>query len=368
MKKIFFIICHSSHFNFFSLILLITFLFFTSSCNNLTEPPPDDKKTKWEIIPELAEVDVRYILKHQTTVYLTGLFTGRAYRGSIWKTHDGENWTMLRTFEKAVGPLAINGDSLFCLGDSLFKYIIPTDNWVNVCRPWPLTSDVQAVSEMIFLKNELYAMQTYFSDAVQTFRIYFDGTIEDIPVLGYTYGGAKFIIKTEDAPFCYVRGQYHKGGFYSFDGKIFTKIKNGLSDKEWMYPPTNSMEIYKDTLFAGFKFPGLIKYLDNNTWKTYTDTLPFNKVGQNLYYTEPTEIVFVNERMFVSTDALGILEWTKDFTWAPLSEGLRAYSWVDLYHPVVFLESINSTLIAAYGAPGYAPWGGTGVYKYELKN
>ena len=110
---------------FFSAGIISIILLFLSSCSNPTEPPPPEEKSKWEVIPELADIDVRYILKHNNTLFLTGLVTGREYRGAIWKTVDGENWIMLRTFEKAVGPLAINGDSLFCLGDSLFKYIIP---------------------------------------------------------------------------------------------------------------------------------------------------------------------------------------------------------------------------------------------------
>jgi len=351
--------------NYFIILFIMSF----QSCNTV-EPPIDIKTQKqWEPIQELSNLSVRYILKHDKTLYLSAVESNKDYRGVIWKTNDGNNWIMLRTFEKAIGPLTTHGDTLYCLGDSLFRYIIPLEIWENVCQPKPLTSDVQAVSEMIFLKNKLYAMQTFFSDAVATYRINFDGTVENISVLpeiGPSYGGAKFIKNLENAEYCYVRGQYYKGGFYSFNGKIFTKIKEGLTNESWIYPPTNSMEIKNDTLFAGFRYPGVIKFLNNNIWTNYSDPLPLTKEGNKIYNTEPTEITFVDDKMFVSTDALGVLEWKKDSGWIQFSKGLLSYSWVDLYYPIVFLESIKNILIASYGDPGYAPWGGIGVYKYKI--
>jgi hypothetical protein len=94
-------------------------------------------------------MDVRYILKYNNTLFLSAV-SGNEWRGIIWKSNDGENWTVMRTFEKAIGPLAVYGDTLYCLGDSLFRYIIHLDRWENVCQPNPLNTDVQAVSEMFF--------------------------------------------------------------------------------------------------------------------------------------------------------------------------------------------------------------------------
>ncbi len=357
------------NFNFFSIILLIAFLTLTSSCSTPTEPPPDDKKTKWEIIPELAEADVRYILKHENTLYLTGLFTGREYRGSIWKTTDGENWTMLRTFEKAVGPLAINGDSLFCLGDSLFKYIIPTDTWENICQPWPLNTDVQAVSEMFFLDNELFAFQNFFQPGT-VYKINFDGTVDDLSnQYGYV-GASKMIKKNINDNWGYVRGMYHSGGFFKFDINGFVYLIDGLELQVILKPASNSMEIRNDTLFAGFRYPGIIKYLDeSNVWRNYTDSIPTTRLDASSPYVEPTEISCVGERMFVSTDIFGVMEWKKGIGWIDMADGLRTYDWSNgkVFYPIVFLENIGNTLIAASGAPGYAAWGGYGVYKYKIK-
>lgn len=354
---------------FYSFLVLFSLaLTLQLSCSSPTEPPPDDKITKWEVIPELAEADVRYILKHENTLYLTGLFTSREYRGSIWKTTDGENWTMLRTFEKAVGPLAISGDSLYCLGDSLFRYIISLDKWENVCQPYPLNTDVQAVSEMFFLDNKLYAFQNYFQPG-STYKIYFDGTIEDLSFYYSYFGGAKMIKKNLMDSWGFVRGMYHSGGFFIFTQEGFSVLRDGLTQQTLLNPPSNSMEIRNDTLFAGFRYPGIIKYLDeNNFWRDYTDSIPTTRLDASSPYVEPTEISCLGDRMFVSTDIFGVMEWKNDVGFVDMAEGLRTYDWSDgkVFYPIVFLENINNILIAASGAPGYAAWGGHGVYIYKL--
>ncbi|HRP93185.1 MAG: hypothetical protein IT276_01860 [Ignavibacteriaceae bacterium] len=346
-------------------------LFIISISCDTTEPPlpPVENKNIWRIIPELAEADVRYILKHENTLYLTCLFNGREYRGSIWKTTDGENWIMLRTFEKAVGPLAINGDSLFCLGDSLFKYIIPTDSWENVCQPYPLNTDVQAVSEMIFFGNTLYAFENYF-DTGGVYKIDFSGNVENLaPFYMYTKF-AKMIKKNVNDMWCYARGRYHSGGFFIFTLEGFSVLSDGLTRQVLLNPPSNSLEIRNDTLFAGFRYPGIIKYLDeSNVWRNYTDSIPTTRLDASSPYVEPTEISCLGDRMFVSTDIFGVMEWKKGIGWTDMAEGLRTYDWSDgkVFYPIVFLENINQTLIAASGAPGYAAWGGNGVYKYKVK-
>ena len=73
--------------------------------------------------------------------------------GVIWKTSNGTDWILLRAFNRPIGALTLHGDSLYCLGDSLFRYIIPQDKWENVCKPFPLTVSPRDVGEMIFLKK-----------------------------------------------------------------------------------------------------------------------------------------------------------------------------------------------------------------------
>lgn len=363
-------------------VVLISFALLNIGCKKeLTEPvinTEELKQSKWEVVPELSNLSVRYILKHNETLYLSAVESGKNYKGIIWKTSNGINWTIVRTFEKVIGPLTINGDTLYCLGDSLYRYIIPINKWENVCKPWPLTSDPGAMGDMIFVKDELYAMQSLFADAVATYRISFDGTINSLPVhYGREFGGAKFIkSKSEMKETVYVRGQYYKYGFFTFDGNVFSPIKDGLTEFEYYNPPTNSLALKNDTLYAGFMYPAVVKRLINNQWQNFTDTLPYSSSAFQFnppIKTETTAIIFVENRMFVATQAIGVLEWEDNKGWRKISEGLIPdplinNGYKDLFRPVVFLENINGILIAAYGKPGYAQWGEFGVYKLALKN
>ena len=346
----------------------------TENDNDKNEPT----KNKWEIVPELSTLSIRYILKHNETLYLSAVESGKNYKGIIWKTSNGINWTIVRTFEKVIGPMTTNGDTLYCLGDSLYRYIIPINKWENVCQPSPLTSDPEAMGDMIFVKDELYAMQSLFADAVATYRIGFDGTVNSLPVYhGREFGGAKFIkSKTEIKETVYVRGQYYKYGFFTFDGNVFDPLKDGLTEFEYYNPPTNSLALKNDTLFAGFMYPAVVKRLINNQWQNFTDTLPYSSSAFQFnppIKTETTAITFVENRMFVATQSIGVLEWEDNKGWKQISEGLIPdplinNGYKDLFRPVVFLETINGILIAAYGKPGYAQWGEYGVYHIDIKN
>ncbi|MGE5353721.1 MAG: hypothetical protein ACM3P0_16670, partial [Acidobacteriota bacterium] len=147
--------------NFLKYVILTALIIASFNCH-VNEPPVEKKQesTKWELVSELAYLSVRYILKYDNTLYLSAVRPNKSNAGIIYKTSDGSQWTLVREFNRSVGPLTMHGDTLYCLGDSLYRYIIPKNKWESVCEPWPLSSDPQSVSEMIFLKDRLYAMQT----------------------------------------------------------------------------------------------------------------------------------------------------------------------------------------------------------------
>jgi hypothetical protein len=105
----------------------------------------------------------------------------------------------------------------------------------------------------------------------------------------------------------------------------------------------------------------------------YGDTLPYPDSGTKVrppLKTEPTAIAFLGDRMFVATHCMGVLEWTSEKKWKQMSNGLvpgilTGITDSTLYAPLPFLEAFNGKLIAAYGKPGYGPWGGIGVYIYH---
>ncbi len=360
-----------------SIVFIIIIIIISTSCSkkiDITSAPSDPNENKWVKIQELGDIDVNYLLKYKNTLFLAACDPQTNYSGIIYTTKDGINWTKFKEFENPIGPLALNGDTLYCLcRDSLYRYSFRSALWEGVCVPFPLNADVTSVSEMIFLDNSLYAMQTYFSATVQTYKIFMDGRIEELKVREdrINFGGAKFLKRNNTDNWCYVRGQYFNCGFYIFDGIKFHQLRDGLSDKEWVNPPTQSICIKEDTLFAGFKYPAHIKYLDNNTWKTYTDTLRQNIVIKYLnsqIKTETTDIAFVNNRMFVATNCDGVLEWKGGEGWVQISDGLVSTEISEyLYVPITFLTSVQNVLIASYGKPGFAPWGGVGVYRYIIK-
>lgn len=346
-------------------------------CGNVNNPALIEKQSAdWQVVSELSDLDVRYMIKHENVLYLSAVRkSGNKNTGVIYKTSDGIKWKKVREFGWVIGPLAINGDTLYCLGDSLYRYIIPQMKWQTVCKPRPISIDPQAAGEMFFLKGQLYAMQTMYADAGGVYKVYMDGTTEQIIVYkGYSnFAGSKAIFKPFITDGCYVRGMYYKTGIFSFDGSTFYPLSEGLTQDEWKYPAANSMAIHNDTLFAGFKNPGSIKFLDSrtNVWVSYTDTLPYSPTAFNyspLVKTEPTAITFIGERMFVSTHCLGVLEWKKGSGWKQMATGLIQTNQMEgFYQPIAFLESIGTVLIAAYGEPGYAWWGGgMGVYRYNL--
>lgn len=354
------------------ILALLTLISLSCKSNPTAIKAPDPEK--WESIPEFQNISIRSIIKLNSTIFVSGVVNNNI--GVIYSSNDAQSWKKLREFNRPIGPLTINADSLFCLGDSLYRFIIATNRWETVCKPEPVSQDPGAMGDMVVLNNKLYAMQTEFVDAAATYLINYDGSTENLSVYNnYQYRGGKFIkSKDYEKEIAYVRGQYWWVGFFVFDGVTFNSIQNGLSEMEISWPPTNSMAINGDTLFAGFRYPSRIKYLNNNTWYNYTDTLPYSEstfLLKPTIITEPTAITFFNNRLFCATQSQGVFEWNKNKGWIKISNGLIYDTLVsegfkDFYRPVVFLENLGQYLLAGYGDPGYAQWGGQGLFKWKL--
>ena len=116
-----------------------------------TEPVADN----WELVPEFQNISIRYIVKYNNSIFISGInVTSR--NGLVYLSDDGNKWELIREFSKAIGPLTISSDSLFCLGDSLYRYIISMKRWETVCDPQPLSQDPSSVGDMVMLNNKLY--------------------------------------------------------------------------------------------------------------------------------------------------------------------------------------------------------------------
>jgi len=349
----------------------------------ITAPPP------WTIIPELAQFDIRYTLnlngrlyvavidpRVQQTETINGMTRYLGDRGVIFMTSDAITWTKLRGFPVDIGPLASHGDTIYCLAsDSIYRSFSDAGWWGAFPTPDRLR-DPSSDGDIVFYGDDLLAQQTFYANALQTFRIHPDGSYEEVfAPAGQPFAGAKYF-KTGSAPDeeVYLRPHWLAGGFHRFNGTTFTPLTGALSPEELASSPINSMAARGETLYCGFKSPGRIKYLSGPIWTDYTDTLPYSSIAYQVapvLRTEPTAIAFAGDRMFVATQCVGVLEWKSGSGWSNISDGLvhgvlPGVDNSDLFRPVVFLEHLNGRLIAGYGRPGFGPWGGVGAYSRSV--
>lgn len=376
-----------------SLVALLALALVANSCkeqpNEVIVPPNESQR--WEIIPEFASLSIRYMLQHNNTLYVSARdtrvnwYTSTGWTGDpsvVYKTIDGQTWTKIAGFDDEIGPMTMNGDTLYALcSDTIFK-MLPNGEWQRTIPTPGRMGDGKAVGDIIFYRDSLYAMQSWYQ-ALETGLIYPDGTYKQIlPIPAYQpYAGAKFlkqVINNQEHLFVRgIRGASVGSPMFTFDGWVFEYCVNGLSEQEKLLAPVNSMTIKNDTVYAGFMKPSGVKRLVNNQWEPYKDTLPNWEHALNVrpnLITETTGIVFVGERLFVSTQCMGVLEWRDSTGWQAMSEGLLkgfipGIDNTNLYTPVVFLEHFKGALLSGYGQPGFAPYGNqvTGLYRWDVK-
>jgi hypothetical protein len=363
------------------LIIIFSFLSLNLGCKETpTEPNTgnnDTPKTSWESITVFEKLDIRYMIQINNRIYvacinpfLTSLDTN-ATRGMIFESKDGTTWTKIFTTKYDVGPMAVHGDSLFIICRDSIYYYLPDEGFRGKFKPPPRVQLPAEIGDMTFYKGNLYIMGSI--TAPETWCVYPDGSYEIIKTMMniFSNGGAKFIkLIKGGVEKVYVRAMYGTFSYtiiWEFDGNLFHLIDGGLTEAEKNAAnPSNSLVVKNDTLYAGFKSPASVKILINDTWQTVTDSLPYSKSAFQLnpvLKTETTALTFCGDRMFVSTQSIGVLEWLPNKGWEQMSSGLIEHPWMldgthkDLYVPVVFLETFNGYLFAGYGVPGYAPWG-----------
>ncbi len=364
--------------------LVFLFVFLLVSCAEKSIPLiPENREEQWELIPEFTGMDIRYMLFNKGKFYVAVINPNVKYsnpgRGVIFRTSDGHSWERLKEFTTDIGPMTTLADSIYVLMTDSIYYYNDNSGWKSYCETPDRMKDPTIDGDIIFLRDTLYGMVSLY--VAETFRILRNGESQMLYPWGGTNAGAKFIkLETDFGERVFIRPHAITGGFFEFDGVKFIKCMNGLSEKERASRnPTNSMVVKDDRLFAGFLFPGIIKYLnDADEWVSFTDTLPAHKLTN--YFKpklkeEMTALSFNGERLFVSTRYSGVLEW-KDTVWAAYSKGLRECKdepWQEeYYHLVTFLENYNGYLFAGYGQPAYAPWtnmqgnAGFGLYRRRI--
>lgn len=365
---------------------LTTIICLMSGCDDHgVDPPPTKEEKKWEAVPEFINLDIRYMIHFKNELYaaVVNYQSDTLYKGAILKTSDGNTWSLVKTFHEGIGPMTVEGDSLYVNSDHFIHKMDASGNWViKFGVPWEI-SESQDNGDMTFFNGNLYVTQSLFTGYM--FEVNPDSAwrkINPFPGLENGASGAKFIKrKKNNITTLYLRSS-PEGLIYVFDGEVVTPVEDGLSHP---YHGVNSIFIYNDMLLAGFNrisnsTSGTIMFLDSkNTWKIYVDSLPNSKSAFNYtppLTTLPTNILYVNEQMFVSTDVYGVLEWNAVSGWKRISNGLMLHQNTtdddELYNTISFLEYFRGNLFVGYGNPAYM-WGTwlagprKGLLKYKLE-
>ncbi len=113
-------------------LLLVDF-----GCREKINPPTIEEKPTWKVVPELASLDVRYMIQHNDVLYLTAvdpnvkdtcISSGNCfYRGDIsvvYKTAGAVVWTKIKGFLVTIGSMTFHDDTLYCLwNDSIYTML-----------------------------------------------------------------------------------------------------------------------------------------------------------------------------------------------------------------------------------------------------
>ncbi len=335
--------------------------------NGVDPPLPIKEEKKWEVVPEFANLDIRYMIHFKDELYaaVVNYQKDSLYKGAVLKTSNGDSWTLVRTFSEVIGPMTVEGDSLYVLSDHFIYKMNSKGEWViKFGLPWEIMY-AEFNGDMIFFNSNLYVAQTIFTGYM--FKVTPDSLwtkIQPFPGLENGVSCARFIkAKKNGVETLYLRETAVSGYIFHFDGEIVNPLQDGLPKP---FTGANSIAVQNDTLLAGFLgvnsgSSGMIMYLDNNnTWKLYRDSLPNSPSA--FHYTPPsttlpTTILFVKNRMFVATEEFGVLEWKPGGGWQTLNNGLMLQQVTlkdkDLYNTISFLEYFHGKLFVGYGNPAY---------------
>ncbi|MFQ3598153.1 MAG: hypothetical protein SNJ66_07405 [Chloroherpetonaceae bacterium] len=362
---------------FFSALILS---FFANSCKNeLPTTTKEEPSQKWEAVPILEGMDIRYTIQHNGALYV-GAVDERTKNGAVYKTQDAKNWTKVKQLGFGFGAIATHGDTLYVMGDSLYRYH-PSFGWQSLFACF----FGRIVSDMTFYKGKLYAMLDRGNP--RTLRVEMNGEWTALrPLNGYETSLARFCkINQGDSEVVYVRPlpTAQTGIIFRFDGERFIQEPTiGLTGQE--YPTTNAMIARGDSLLLGYYVwygpgvptGGIIKSYKNGEFSNLpTDSLPLlslNSQLENPFSTYPNSLGFQDNRLFVATSPIGVVEWIpKTRSWKNLSKGLPTISsdttYKDFFASITFLEVFKGYIVVGYGHPPFVFHLTTrGMYTYRI--
>lgn len=336
----------------FSIRLTLLLLLILLSCN--TTGPSDIDPKQWTKISSLEGVDVMDVKVYNECIYIAGRDVND--RGVIFKSSDAIHWETFSnsigdSLDRGVGAIDFwNGDLIACFSGKPI-YLVKGENVVPISNPI-----LDVVKEMIVDNNDKiligtmnnYYLKYYYRDSLYNISdsLYTDPYSSNC----YNQTGITGLNIT-----CFLKDKYSQNvliGNYAFnhhfvtafyDGKIECFETEGLSVND-------KFNGCHDIIFAGSKLLAAgyasIKWLENNKWKTYGDSLPKTSNGKP---TIATGISFdeADNSLYAAANYIGVLKWEEKSGWQSFNSGLETFQgFYDFISDIVYFKGV---LLITYG-------------------
>jgi len=333
--------------------LLIIATLLIQSCNKPTEPH-DSKTETWQKIADLEGVDVFDVKIHNNEIYIAGRDLNG--KGVIYRSSDAINWEVFNpsigdSLDWGVGAIDFYNGNLIACFTGKPVYIVMTDKISPLTKP--ILNDVREMivdnngNILIGTTGESYHLKYATKDSI--LNIY-DSL--STPSTGGCYRQTAIV---PIAVSKFLMSASHDNiliGNYSFNNHFVTVFGNAMIDcfptegldQNEKYFGCHDIIYIDDTLFAaGY---ASIKYLNQNEWKTYGDTLP--KTPDSVL-TIATSIAYdeIKNEIYVAANYIGVVKWVKNSGWTKLNNGLESFQgYYDFISDIVYFKG---KLLLTYG-------------------
>ncbi len=319
-----------------------------------SEPPDDEGKIKrWEKISALDGLDIWDVKIYNDEIFIAGRDINN--RGVIYKSSDAINWQAVNTsvgdsLDRGVGAIDFYNGNLIAAFTGKPVYLVTTECVTPLTEP--ILNDVR---EMIVDRENNILIGTignyyctYFNSGSE-FKVYDSlfvppseyGCFKQSAIV--EIGITKFLLNENSDNI--LLGNYYSNHFVTafFNKSINCIETGGLSFYDKLLGCQDIIFI-NDTLFAaGYSS---IKYLDQNEWKVYADTLPKTPDG---VHTIATSMAYdeVMKEIYVAANYIGVLKWVKSLGWVKLNDGLQSFQgFYDFIPDIIYFKHI---LLLTYG-------------------
>lgn len=339
-------------------------VFLPITCKDQGSLPPKIEPDMWEPADDILQgLDVRSVQLHGDELYIAG----RDGVGSIFKSSDGINWTLVAdrvdsSFGGADVILFI-GDTLIAGLDARYLYRrVSNMQWIPISPMPVIPTDIGVLGRDIYLGcNSQYWIGKVSSAGVVT-RIHdsLDANCNRSTVISQLWvtkllkgnvGGAEVLLASNVVTNKFIRVVSPIGiDCFSSTGLSPIDIFHGAHDLAWK----------GDTLLACTY--ATVKMFVGGAWSTFGDSLPMTPQSFRPY---ATAIAVHGSRVFVGTNYSGVLEWKPGKGWKEIAPGLPRYS-DGFYDAISYLTVFKGRLLAAYGEG--KPWSAQsrGLYTKDL--